>query len=136
MLGPTYLWHTRAALRGQLKNGVLDPQGRAIHHALEGLGFAGVQNNVLYCNNSRGKFEAMLLSVCGQVMLDLSRLAADVILWSLPEFGYFRLPADQCPGSSLMPNSSSLWRPLSTNSRLPRFWASSRFCIVTLSSGL
>ena len=23
-LGPTYLWHTRAALRGQLKNGVLD----------------------------------------------------------------------------------------------------------------
>ncbi|ALR21303.1 MULTISPECIES: phosphoribosylformylglycinamidine synthase subunit PurS [Sphingobium] len=25
-----------------LKGGVLDPQGRAIHHALEGLGFAGV----------------------------------------------------------------------------------------------
>ncbi len=25
-----------------LKPGVLDPQGRAIHHALEGLGFAGV----------------------------------------------------------------------------------------------
>ena len=26
-----------------LKNGVLDPQGRAIHHALEGLGFDGVE---------------------------------------------------------------------------------------------
>jgi phosphoribosylformylglycinamidine synthase subunit PurS len=25
-----------------LKKGVLDPQGKAIHHALEGLGFAGV----------------------------------------------------------------------------------------------
>lgn len=25
-----------------LKPGVLDPQGRAVHHALEGLGFAGV----------------------------------------------------------------------------------------------
>ena len=25
-----------------LKPGVLDPQGRAIHHALEGLGFAGI----------------------------------------------------------------------------------------------
>jgi phosphoribosylformylglycinamidine synthase len=25
-----------------LKNGVLDPQGRAIHHSLEGLGFKGV----------------------------------------------------------------------------------------------
>ena len=27
-----------------LKNGVLDPQGKAIHHALEGLGFSGVSN--------------------------------------------------------------------------------------------
>jgi phosphoribosylformylglycinamidine synthase len=27
-----------------LKNGVLDPQGKAIHHALEGLGFAGVHD--------------------------------------------------------------------------------------------
>jgi len=27
-----------------LKNGVLDPQGKAIHHALEGLGFSGVKD--------------------------------------------------------------------------------------------
>jgi phosphoribosylformylglycinamidine synthase len=27
-----------------LKNGVLDPQGKAIHHALEGLGFNGVND--------------------------------------------------------------------------------------------
>ncbi|MET1754628.1 phosphoribosylformylglycinamidine synthase subunit PurS [Novosphingobium sp. RD2P27] len=27
-----------------LKPGVLDPQGRAIHHSLEGLGFSGVNN--------------------------------------------------------------------------------------------
>jgi phosphoribosylformylglycinamidine synthase subunit PurS len=27
-----------------LKPGVLDPQGRAIHHALNGLGFAGVED--------------------------------------------------------------------------------------------
>ena len=26
-----------------LKPGVLDPQGRAIHHALEGLGFDGIE---------------------------------------------------------------------------------------------
>jgi phosphoribosylformylglycinamidine synthase len=26
-----------------LKPGVLDPQGRAVHHALEGLGFQGVE---------------------------------------------------------------------------------------------
>jgi phosphoribosylformylglycinamidine synthase len=27
-----------------LKSGVLDPQGKAIHHALEGLGFGGVKD--------------------------------------------------------------------------------------------
>ncbi len=27
-----------------LKNGVLDPQGRAIHHALDGMGFAGISD--------------------------------------------------------------------------------------------
>lgn len=27
-----------------LKSGVLDPQGKAIHHALEGLGFMGVMD--------------------------------------------------------------------------------------------
>ena len=27
-----------------LQNGVLDPQGKAIHHALEGLGFEGVND--------------------------------------------------------------------------------------------
>ena len=28
----------------RLKPGVLDPQGRAVHHALEGLGFDGVED--------------------------------------------------------------------------------------------
>ena len=27
-----------------LKPGVLDPQGRAVHHALDGLGFGGVED--------------------------------------------------------------------------------------------
>ena len=27
-----------------LKQGVLDPQGKAIHHALEGLGFGGIRD--------------------------------------------------------------------------------------------
>lgn len=67
------------------------------------LGFARVQNNVLYANNSRGKVEAVLLSACVQICNDLSKMASDVILWSMPEFGYFRLPQEFCPGSSLMP---------------------------------
>ncbi len=33
---------TKAVVTVMLKDGVLDPQGRAIGHALSGLGFAGV----------------------------------------------------------------------------------------------
>ena len=32
----------KARVTVTLKNGVLDPQGKAIEHALEGLGFGGV----------------------------------------------------------------------------------------------
>ena len=34
----------KARVTVTLKNGVLDPQGKAIHHALEGLGFGGVED--------------------------------------------------------------------------------------------
>jgi len=67
------------------------------------LGFAKVQNNVLYCANSRGKAELAALHACVHIMTDLSRLAADLILGSTPEFGYFRIPKELCTGSSMMP---------------------------------
>ena len=67
------------------------------------LGFQSVQNNVLYANNSRGKFEAAVLHVLVQIMNDLSKAATDIIIFSTPEFGYFTLPEKFCPGSSLMP---------------------------------
>lgn len=34
----------KARIRITLKNGVLDPQGKAIQHALGGLGFTGVED--------------------------------------------------------------------------------------------
>jgi argininosuccinate lyase len=67
------------------------------------LGFAKVQNNVLYCANSRGKAELATLSACVQVMKDLSRLCTDLMIGSTPEFGYFRIPKELCTGSSMMP---------------------------------
>ena len=33
-----------ARIHVTLKNGVLDPQGKAVEHALESLGFAGIDN--------------------------------------------------------------------------------------------
>ncbi|PJB40418.1 MAG: argininosuccinate lyase [Deltaproteobacteria bacterium CG_4_9_14_3_um_filter_44_9] len=67
------------------------------------LGFEKVQNNVLYANNSRGKTESIVLFALSQVMLDLSKLATDLILFSTREFGYFNLPEELCCGSSIMP---------------------------------
>ncbi len=67
------------------------------------LGFGKVQNNVLYANNSRGKTESIVLFPLVQVMLDLSKLATDLILFSTSEFGYFSIPQEFCCGSSIMP---------------------------------
>jgi len=71
------------------------------------LGFAKVQNNVLYANNSRGKFESIVLFALSQAMLDLSKLAQELILFSLREFGYFTLPDELCTGSSIMPQKKN-----------------------------
>ncbi len=67
------------------------------------LGFARVQNNVLYSANSRGKFEAFVLEAVEHTALTLGKMAQDLILYSMPEFGYFTLPPELCSGSSIMP---------------------------------
>jgi len=71
------------------------------------LGFSKVQNNVLYAIDSRGKFEAMLLDHCDYIALTISKLAQDLILFTLPEFGYFSLPKELCTGSSIMPQKKN-----------------------------
>jgi len=95
----------RSPLGSAASYGVPVPLDRAYTARL--LGFASAQNNVLYANNSRGKFEAVCLSAAAQVMLDLSKLAQDLILWSMPEFGYFQLPRELCSGSSIMPQKKN-----------------------------
>jgi argininosuccinate lyase len=67
------------------------------------LGFRKTQRNELYAQNSRGKFESLILSALSQVMLDIQRLAVDLVLFSMEEFGFFRLPENFCTGSSIMP---------------------------------
>ena len=67
------------------------------------LGFSRVQVNVAYCGLSRGKFESTLLDALDQIALTLSKMAQDLILFSMPEFAWFTLPQDLCTGSSIMP---------------------------------
>ena len=73
----------------------------------EQMGFGKVQNNVLYANNSRGKFEAILLDQCNYIALTISKLSQDLILFTLPEFGYFSLPVELTTGSSIMPQKKN-----------------------------
>ncbi len=71
------------------------------------MGFSRVQNNVIYANNSRGKFEAMFLDIMGYLALTISKLAQDLMLFTLPEFGYFSLPKELTTGSSIMPQKKN-----------------------------
>lgn len=67
------------------------------------LGFAKPVHSVLYANNARGKIESVVLFAMSQVMLTLSRLAQDLMIFTMPEFNYFKLPSAYCTGSSIMP---------------------------------
>ena len=71
------------------------------------LGFRRPIHNVLHAGNSRGKLESVILSALSQVMITLSRLSEDLILFTMPEFGYFGLPPDMCTGSSIMPQKNN-----------------------------
>ena len=56
----------------RLKPGVLDPQGRAVHHALEGLGFAGVEDvrvgRLIELDVADGTSEAQIEDMCRKLL--------------------------------------------------------------------
>ncbi|HBO87678.1 MAG: argininosuccinate lyase [Pontiellaceae bacterium] len=85
--------------------GVPLPIDRALTAKL--LGFSRATHNVLYANNSRGKMEGLVLGGMSQIMLTLSRLAQDLMIFTMPEFDYFKLPAAFCTGSSIMPQKQN-----------------------------
>ncbi len=72
------------------------------------LGFKQVQNNVLYTQHARGKFEGAIVQALVQVMLDLSKLAQDILLFTTSEYGFFRLNESLLTGSSIMPQKKNL----------------------------
>lgn len=71
------------------------------------LGFDKVQNNTLYVQNSRGKFELMVLNSLNNLMLDINKLSTDLWLFTSSEFGYFELPKEFSMGSSIMPHKAN-----------------------------
>ncbi len=71
------------------------------------LGFKKPQENPIYTQHSRGKFESTILHTLTQIMFDLNKIATDLILFSMPELGYFELPKEFCTGSSIMPQKKN-----------------------------
>jgi phosphoribosylformylglycinamidine synthase PurS subunit len=65
----------KARITVTLKNGVLDPQGKAIEHALSGLGFGGVGTvrqgkvfDVELSESDKAKAEADLKAMCDKLL--------------------------------------------------------------------
>ncbi|TGQ73375.1 MAG: phosphoribosylformylglycinamidine synthase subunit PurS [Mesorhizobium sp.] len=65
----------KARITVTLKNGVLDPQGKAIEHALSGLGFDGVGQvrqgkvfDVELAGTDKAKAEADLKTMCDKLL--------------------------------------------------------------------
>jgi argininosuccinate lyase len=72
------------------------------------LGFRKVQNNSLYCQNSRGKIEGAVLFALTNIASDISRFASDVLLFTTSEFNYFTVDKSICTGSSIMPQKQNV----------------------------
>ena len=70
------------------------------------LGFEDVTKNSLDAVSDRD-FVAETIFNCAMVMMHLSRLSEELILWSTDEFNFIELPDAYCTGSSIMPQKKN-----------------------------
>ena len=105
LLQTAYELNNRSPLGSAAGYGVPLPIDRAF--TSKALGFSAPVHNVAYAVNARGKLESTILFACSQTMITLSRSAQDLMLYTMPEFGYFTLPKAFCTGSSIMPNKNN-----------------------------
>ncbi len=104
-LRAAYDLNNQSPLGAAASYGVPLPLDRALTARL--LGFARPCHTVLYAVTARGKLELAILAALNQVLVSLSRLAQDLIMYGMPEFGYFAWPAEYCTGSSIMPQKKN-----------------------------
>ncbi len=72
-------------------------------HTRAVLGFAETQEPVTAVQLSRGKAESTLIFEIALLLGDLSRLAADLLLYYTREYAFVALPENMTTGSSIMP---------------------------------
>lgn len=100
-----YRINNRCPLGSAASYGVPLPLNRELVSDL--LGFEEPHHNVLSANNSRGRIELLVLEAMEYILLIISKAAEDLLIFSLPEFGYFSLPESLCTGSSIMPQKKN-----------------------------
>ena len=71
------------------------------------MGFAKVQNNPVYAQNSRGKFESTIIHAFSQILFDINKIATDLLFFSKEEIGYVEIPNKLSTGSSIMPHKKN-----------------------------
>ena len=67
------------------------------------LSFARTQENPMYCGMSRGLFELYVVNAINMIALILSQFSQDMLLFSMKEFEFMKLPREFTTGSSIMP---------------------------------
>lgn len=72
------------------------------------LGFKKVQENPIYCQNSRGKFEAVVLASLISILQTINKLASDIMLFTTQEFHFFTMSEKITTGSSIMPQKKNV----------------------------
>ncbi|HEY1290375.1 MAG TPA: argininosuccinate lyase, partial [Burkholderiales bacterium] len=70
------------------------------------LGFEGLAENSLDAVSDRD-FAIEFCAAAALVMVHLSRLSEELVLWANPRFGFVRLPDRYCTGSSIMPQKKN-----------------------------
>lgn len=106
LLAAVYTLNNQSPLGSAAGYGVPLPIDRQF--VAEQLGFDHAQNNVIYVQNSRGKVEGAIVQALTQIMLDLSKLAQDVLLFTTVEYGFFSIPQELSSGSSIMPQKRNV----------------------------
>ncbi|MDR2671977.1 MAG: argininosuccinate lyase [Coriobacteriales bacterium] len=95
------------------------------------LGFATVISNSLDAVSDRD-FACDLLYACATVMLHLSRICEELILWSSEEFGFITLADSYSTGSSIMPQKKNPDFAELTRGRSGRVFADLMALFITL----
>ncbi len=106
MLEAAYTVTDQSPLGSAAAYGAPLPLDRALTAKL--LGFSAISHNTLTAANSRGKFEAAVTQCLALIMVDLSKFAQDLLIFTTKEFGFMSVDEELCSGSSIMPQKKNL----------------------------